>query len=106
MKVKVVKEHLGEGSFPTFKKGTKVTMKEECSHYLHWYACEIDGVQTYVPNTFVNDGVLTRDYNPTELVQKVDDILDVNEIVYAWIIATNNESITGWIPAEITVSIK
>ena len=28
MKVRVIKEHLGEGIFPTFNKGTTVTIKE------------------------------------------------------------------------------
>jgi hypothetical protein len=31
--------------------------------------------------------------------------LEVREIAYAWFIATNEEGTTGWIPAEVTVSI-
>ena len=105
MKVKVIKEHLGEGQFPVFVEGTPVTMKEECTHYLHWCACDIEGHQTYVPKIFVSNGKLTRDYNPTELIQEVGDIVEVKEIVYAWLLATNNKGITGWIPAEAVVSI-
>jgi len=108
MKVKVVKKHPCEWEFqqfPTFEKGTKVTMaKEEDTDFLHWYACDIAGCQTFVPETFVCDGKLTRDYNPTELVQDVGDTLEVQEIVNAWLIATNEKGITGWIPAEVVVS--
>lgn len=105
MKARVIEKHIGEGVFPTFAKGTQATLKEPCTHYLHWYACEIAGHQTYVPESFVCDGVLTRDYNPTELVQEAGDIVEVREIVNAWLIATNEKGISGWIPAEIVVSI-
>ena len=106
MKVKVIADHLGEGKFPTFPKGTEVKKidKEICSHFLNWWGCEINGYATYIPKHYVSDGKLTRDYNPTELVQKAGDILEVKEIAYAWFIATNEEEITGWIPAEVTVS--
>ena len=105
MRVRVIKKHLGEGSFPTFCKGTNVIIKETCTHFLHWYACDIIGHQTYVPEIFVFDGMLTRDYNPTELIQEVGDILDIQEIVYSWLIATNENGMTGWIPSESVVSI-
>ena len=104
MKVKMIVNHPGEGKFPKFSKGTKVISKEACTHFLHWWSCEIEGHATYVPAHYVSDGKLTRDYNPTELVQKVGDILEVKEIAYAWLIATNEEGITGWIPAETIVS--
>jgi len=105
MRVKVIKKHLGEGQFPVFVKGTPVTVKEECTHFLHWYACDIEGYQTYVPKTFVCNGKITRDYNPTELTQEEGDIVDVQEIVYAWLLATNDKGITGWIPAEVVTSV-
>lgn len=105
VKVRVIKKHPGEGKFPTFPKGTEVKLQEACTHFLHWHACEIDGQQTYVPELFVSEGSLIRDYNPTELVQEVGDILEVQEIAYAWLIATNQQGITGWIPAEVVVSV-
>ena len=105
MRVKVIKKHLGEGQFPTFKRGIGVVLaKEEDTHFLNWYACNIEGYETYVPISFVCDGELNRDYNPTELVQEVGDVLDVKEIVFAWLIATNAQGVTGWIPAEIVIS--
>lgn len=105
MKVKVIQEHHGEGQFPTFPKGTTVTLTgEECTHFLHWYPCEIDSHATYVPDAFVSGGVLVRDYNPTELIQNAGDILTVKEIVNAWLLATNETGQTGWIPAEICIT--
>jgi len=106
MKVKVIQTHSGEGQFPTFPKGTKVIMTgEECTHFHHWYPCEIGGHKTYIPDIFVSDGVLTRDYNPTELIQDVGDIVEVKKIVYAWLLAANENETTGWIPAEAVVSV-
>jgi len=106
MRVQVVQNHPGEGQFPTFETGTTVMLAEEsCTHFLHWYACEIAGHETYVPACFVRDGKLTRDYNPTELIQEAGDILEVQEIVCAWLLATNTQGVTGWIPAEAVVSV-
>jgi len=104
MKVKVIAKHFGEGAFPTFAKGTAVAFGEECTHFLHWYPCAIDGHETYVPESFLCEGKLIRDYNPTELVAETGDILEVQEIVYAWLMATNENGITGWIPAESVLS--
>ena len=103
-KVKVIAEHPGEGAFPTFAKGTAVTLGEECTRFLHWFPCVIDSYETYVPESFVRDGKLIRDYNPTELVAEIGDILEVQEIVYAWLMATNENDVTGWIPAESVLS--
>ena len=105
MNVRVISQHSGEGVFPTFAKGTSVMMGEECTHFLHWYPCIIDGHETYAPESFVQDGKLIRDYNPTELVAEVGDILEVREIVNAWLIAANESGVIGWIPAESVVSI-
>jgi hypothetical protein len=108
MKVKVVARHTGGGTFPAFAKGTMVTMvtmSAEDTHFLHWYPCEIEGYETYVPESFVRSGKLIRDYNPTELVAEVGNVLEVREIVYAWLIATNENGVTGWIPAESVVSV-
>ncbi len=105
MQATVIQNHPGEGVFPTFPKGTAVALKDACTHYLHWYACEIAGCKTYVPEAFVSDGVLVRDYNPTELVQNAGDRIEVLEIVNAWLLAANENGETGWIPAESVVSL-
>jgi len=99
--VKVVQNHSGEGIFPTFSKGTPVKITgEECREFAHWFPCEIEGHKTYIPESFLLDGALSKDYNPTELVQRAGDVLVVNEIVNAWLMATNEKGQTGWIPAE------
>ena len=109
MKVKVIQnthENWELEQFPTFAKGTKVTHSEIADeHFAHWFEAQIEGRETFVPASFVCDGALNRDYNPTELVQKIGDVLEVNEIVNAWLIATNENGKVGWIPAENVVSI-
>jgi len=105
MKVRVVTKHEGEGEFPTFAAGTPVEMGADCTHFAGWSACVIDGRDTYVPRIYVENGKLTKNYNPTELVQEVGDILSVDEIVYAWVVATNEKGVKGWIPAEVVTSV-
>jgi len=101
----VVEAHEGEGQFPTFLMGAKVKMNPVADeHFLHWHACVIEGHQTYAPASFVDDDTLRRDYNPTELVAKQGDVLEVREIVNAWLYARNATGVTGWIPAESVVS--
>ena len=107
MKAKVICKHDGEGLFPTFAKGTKVIITgSECTHFLHWFPCEIEGHLTYIPKAFLNDDLtLARDYNPTELVLDEGSIIEIKEIVNAWLIATTQDGQTGWIPAESVISI-
>ena len=108
MKVKVVSLSRWDfpGEFPAFKKGTPVRLAGgEDTEFLGWYACDIAEYETFVPITFVNGGKLTRDYNPTELTPKVGDILEVCEIVNAWLLATNDQGTTGWVSAETVVSV-
>ena len=94
------------GQFPTFEKGTPVAIaEEEDRDFIGWYACDIAGYKPYVPKIFVQNGKLTRDYNPTELIQEVGDILEVKEIVNAWLSVTNDKGITGWYPAECVTSV-
>jgi len=106
MKIKVIQDHLGEGQFPAFPVGTKVEITgDECAEFRHWFPCNLEGHDTYIPESFIDDGVLAREYNPTELVQKMGDILTVREIVNAWLVAENEHGQVGWIPAEAVVSL-
>ena len=105
MNVKVIKNHLGEGQFPTFTTGVDVKMGEGCTHFLNWSACKIEGHATYIPDIFVANGKLVRDYNPTELICEVGELIEVKEIFYAWFIAEKADGAIGWIPAEVCISI-
>ena len=107
MQVRVIQEHTGDGQFPTFPIGAKVVLTgDEDTHFLHWFPCEIEGHQTYVPESFIADGVLIREYNPTELIQSAGDLIEVKEIVNAWILGINQIGQTGWIPAEAVISVE
>ena len=74
-------------------------------YFRDWKTCEIDGHETFVPLSFVKDGKLIRDYNPTEIVAKAGDVLQVIEIVNAWLFVKDKVGTIGWIPAEIVVSV-
>jgi len=110
MKVRVIKDYPSNWeakAFPTFPKGTAVTITgEEDTDFRHWYPCKIDGYETFVPENFIYKGKLKRDYNPTELTQKTGDVLTVQEIINAWLLVVNDKGVTGWITAEAVVSIE
>lgn len=104
MKVVVIDKHDGEGRFPTFRAGEAVHNLQPCDDYAHWMSCTIKGFETYVPDIFVNNGTLVREYNPTELIAQIDEKLEIEEIVYEWLYGKNEKRLYGWIPAEKVVS--
>ena len=105
MKAIMVDGHDGEGSFPVFSRGEAVENLEPCQESAHWMSCSIKGMATYIPDIFVKDGFLVREYNPTELVAHKDEIIEIEEIVYEWLYAGNTEGAHGWVPAEKVTSI-
>ena len=108
MKVKVLcsSRYVSLGKFPTYKKGTPVNITgNEDEDFPHWYPCTFDGHNTFVPDTYFADGKLTKDYNPTELPQQPGDVLEVLEIVNAWLFVENEQGVRGWFPTECVVSI-
>lgn len=105
MKVRVVDRHNGEGAFPTFGAGEAVGDLQPCDEYAHWMSCVINGFTTFIPDSFVRDGVLARDYNPTELIADQGEILDIEEIVHGWLYGSNEKGVYGWIPAENVTSM-
>ena len=105
MKVIVIDKHDGEGSFPAFSAGETVHDLQPCGEYAHWMSCVINGFDTFIPDTFVENAVLTREYNPTELIADKDEILEIEEIVFEWLYGKNDRGIYGWIPAEKVVSV-
>ncbi len=106
MIVKVIENHDGEGSFETFKCNEKVNIIAQCTHYRNWLQCEIANVATYVPKCFVEDGKLNQAYNPTELICKLGQEVEVYYTVYSWIYGKNlSTNEIGWIPCEKTLSI-
>lgn len=98
IKVKVIEKHEGEGNFPTFNKGVEVEVIEDCKFYIGWKKCRIEGTETYVPKTIINDNRLKSEYNPTELVCNVGDEIEIIDIVLGWLYGYCNGQ-CGWIPA-------
>lgn len=104
MIVSVIDNHDGEGNFPTFKIGSEVTVIEDCQFYLNWQKCIIENLVTYVPKSYITNGKLNCEYNPTELICKVGDTVTIDKIVYGWIYGKCNDQV-GWIPCYKCISI-
>ena len=106
MNVILVEDHDGEGVFPVYKKGTLLESVESCDESEHWLSCIIDNRQIYVPDSYIDaQSRLTRDYNPTELIAKKDEVAEVLKIVHEWLYVKNQLGGFGWLPASKTISI-
>jgi len=105
MDVRVVEKHDGEGVFPLFAKGTAVADLKACKAYAHWCSCAIDGYETYVPDAYVVDGVLAREYNPTEFVAEKGQIVALVHIVFEWLYVKDAHGTEGWLPASKAMSV-
>ncbi|MBP2098539.1 SH3 domain-containing protein [Enterococcus rivorum] len=103
MQLKVVENHDGEGIFPTFKKGTLVQEPTPCSHYAHWVSVTIDGHSTYISEDYIDGELLNCDYNPTELITKKGEKVQLLLAVYEWALVKNELGAVGWLPfAKLT----
>ncbi|MCC8116420.1 MAG: hypothetical protein LIP18_04590 [Planctomycetes bacterium] len=100
-----MENHDGEGVFPLYPKGTLVSDLTPCPESRHWYGCTLDGRHTYIPDACVENGALVAEYNPTELVVKKGDRIEVKRIVYEWVYGTREDGVSGLIPAEKVLSI-
>jgi hypothetical protein len=108
MKLTVMEKHDGEGVFPLFAKGTAVSdLKEDSEYpiYPHWLSCVINGHETYIPETYVVDGFLAQDYNPTELIVEKGQKLTLVAIVFSWLYVKDENGKEGWLPASKVISI-
>ena len=105
MKLLVVDGHEGEGMFPLFRKGAIVGELNACDKFSHWFACVIDGHETYIPDTYVVNGVLNRDYDPTELVLQKGHVVTLLEVVFEWLYVEDEGGKRGWLPAGKAASL-
>jgi hypothetical protein len=101
----VIEKHDGEGAFPLFTKGTAVNNQKPCDEYPHWCSCELDGHETYIPDAYVSDGVLTRDYNPTELIAEKEQTVTLLSVAFEWLYVKDENGKEGWLPASKAISI-
>lgn len=105
MKLLLIEKHDGYGTFPLFSSGTTVSNLEPCNEYLHWLSCVINGFDTFVPETYVVDGLLVKDYNPTELIVEKGQNVTLIEIVFEWLYVKDGNNRNGWLPASKVVSV-
>jgi len=105
MNLLVIEKHDGYGVFPLFVKGATVSDLNACDEYPHWCSCVIDGHETFIPDEYVVDGVLTQDYNPTELIVEKDQIVTLIDIVFEWLYVKDANGRNGWLPASKVISI-
>lgn len=106
MKLLVTDNHSGEGAFPIFSKGTAVKNIAPSEAFLHWMACTVNGVETFVPDVYIADDKLNTDYDPTELIAAKGDIVEIQKIVYEWLYAKTEDGVSGWLPANKTISVQ
>ena len=104
MKLLVTDNHDGEGSFPLFKKGTAVNDFKPVNEESHWYSCSIEGHSTYIPDTYVVDGVLALDYDPTEMIARKGDTVRLVAVVFEWLYVEDESGKQGWLPSSKAVS--
>jgi len=105
MRLLVKEEHNGYGVFPLFKKGAAIRNLSPCNEYPHWFSCIINDYETFIPETYVIDGILIKDYNPTELIVKNKQIVILEEIVFEWLYVRDENGKSGWLPASKIISI-
>ena len=105
MKLLVIDDHDGEGAFPTFPRGSRVENIVPCEEVPHWSSCVICNMETFVPDIYIADNVLTVAYNPTELALPKDSIVELDKVVYEWLYIRTADGLSGWFPASKAVSI-
>ena len=107
MNLLVIEKHDGEGVFPLFKKGAIVSdLKEgEDNEYPHWFPCVINGYKTFIPDIYVACGVLTQEYNPTEIIVEKGQVVTLIDIVFEWLYVKDENDSYGWLPASKVISI-
>ena len=119
MKLVVTEKHHGQGEFPIFKKGSivgEIYSDYDYKNYSmsiwgsysepHWNSCTIDGHKIFICDTFVTDGVLNRDYNPTELIVKEGQEVTLLKIVFEWLYVKDDKGCEGWLPANKIMSVE
>jgi hypothetical protein len=104
MKLRVRKVH--EASFDysiVFKKGDKVKVGREDPEMPGWYWCEDkDGIRSWIPEEYLDrdgtNGIITHDYDTTELTVEVGYVLEYVAEVKFWTLCRTHGRKEGWVP--------
>lgn len=102
--VMLTQDHSGEGVFPTWQAGTPVERLAPCQTYARWWQGHIDGYDTYFPQDILDNGRLTRAYNPTELSLPAGSRVSLLAIVGGWAWCEHGRQ-RGWLPVEKLQSV-
>ena len=86
-----------------FRKGDKVRVGREDPEMSGWYWCEDeDGVWSWIPEEYLDrdgaKGIVTHDYDTTELTVKVGEILEYVTDVKFWTLCRAHDDREGWVP--------
>ena len=92
------------GVFPLFPKGTTLEVVGKDEEYPHWFPCIINGMGFWTPDTYLVDGVLNRDFNPTSLLMVKGQIVTLIDLVFEWLYVKDEHGKEGWLPASIVTS--
>jgi len=104
MKLHVQKAHKASFDYSVvFRKGDKVRVGREDPEMPGWYWCEDkDGVWSWIPEEYLKrdgaEGLVTHDYDTTELTVKAGDILEYVTEVKFWTLCRAHDGREGWVP--------
>jgi hypothetical protein len=106
MNLQVVKAHKASFDYSiVFKKGDKVKVGREDPEMPGWFWCENeDGVWSWVPKEYLDiydkEGMITHDYDTTELTTAVGDTLEYLTEVKFWTLCRTSYGKKGWVPTR------
>ena len=113
----VIEDHRGCGTFPLFIKGAVVRDLSADKDYPthaeaiwgdsltpHWVSCVINGYETFIPEIYIADGILTQNYNPTEIIVEKGQHLTLIALVFEWMYVKDEYNNEGWLPTSKVIS--
>ena len=106
MKLRVRKAHKASFNYSVvFRKGDKIQVGRKDPEMPGWYWCEDkDGVWSWIPEEYLEldgaKGMVTHDYDTTELTVKAGDTLEYVTEVKFWTLCRTHDGREGWVPTS------
>jgi len=94
------------GIFPTYSKGTQITEVKEDKEKesLHWVPTKIGEEEFWTPDTYIQEGRLTVEYNPTSLDVIEGERVILLDVCFEWFYVRKQDGVRGWIPSKIATN--